>query len=51
MKNMRIVITPHPTAMAVYVIVQMEQSPLSAFQVQVVKWIGDRGSNPEQASL
>jgi len=51
MKNMRIVIAPHPTVVAVNVTAQMEPSSLSAFQVQVVKWTGDTGSNPEQASL
>jgi len=50
-KNMRIVIMPHPTVMAVYVTAQMEPSCLSAFRVQVVKWTCYTGSNPEQASL
>jgi hypothetical protein len=51
MKNMTIVITPHPTVVAVNVTAQMETSSLSAFQIQVVKWTGDTGSNPEQVLL
>jgi hypothetical protein len=49
--NMRIVITPHHTVVAVYFTAQMETSSLSAFQVKVVKLTGDTGLNPEQASL
>ena len=48
---MRIVITPYRTVMVVYGTAEMEPSFLSAFQVQVVKLIGDTGSNPEEALL